>query len=290
MHRIILYACSVSLLVACGTQSDPETPEPEAPAAEAPEPAAPTSSSTNAADVEWAPLNPEQPEGPSWVVLEGDPTQGAFTMMAKLGAGFETPLHKHPSGFTGVVISGEVSHGASKDAVKVIGPGTLWTEPANEAHVTGCVGDEDCVFVGRMDGPMAMTPVETPDETPSASVVGAADIEYTPVNPEQPEGPGMAVLSGDQTQGAFVALVRFPGGLSTPEHVHSASYVGVVISGQIQDGEGAAKAPGSHWNNAAGHPHQTSCVEGDDCVFFVSMDGAMDMTPVADAGAAPDAE
>ena len=298
MHRIALSLCSVSLLVACGTKSAPEAPAADtpaaeapapAPAAEAPAPAAPSSSSTAAADVKWAPFNPEQPDGPSWVILEGDPTKGAFTMMAKLGAGFETPLHKHPSGFTGVVISGEVRHGASKDAAQTMGPGTMWTEPADEAHVTACVGDEDCVFVGRMDGPMAMTPVETPAEAPSLSVVAAADIEYTPVNPEQPQGPGMALISGDQTQGAFVALAKFPGGMSTPEHVHTAGYVGVVISGQIKDGDGAAKTAGSYWNNIAQHPHETSCVEGQDCVFFVSMDGAMDMTPVAAEGAAGEA-
>ena len=294
MNRISLAVCTVSLLMACGKKNLSETPpaEVEAPAPEAaapapePEPEAPTSSATAAADVPWAPVNPEQPEGPSWVILEGDPSKGAFTMMAKLGAGFETPLHKHPAGFTGVVISGEVRHGASKDAAKAMGPGTMWTEPADEAHVTACVGEEDCVFVGRMDGPMAMTPVDAPSETAKATVVPAAEIAYQPVNPEQPQGPGMALLSGDQTQGAFVALARFPGGMITPEHVHTAGYVGVVIAGQIKDGEGAAKTAGSYWNNAAQHPHETSCVEGQDCVFFVSMDGAMDMTPTA----APPAE
>jgi len=274
------------LLGACAARTPAPAPTPEAapeeaPAAASDEPEAPASSSTPAADVKWAPLNPEKPDGPQLAVLNGNPAEGAFSALVKVPAGFSSGLHTHPVNFTGVAVAGSLGSGRTVEDAKTLAVGDLWTDTAGEAHVTVCSEDAECIFVGYMEGAMAMNPEENPAEASTMSLTAAGDIAYNPVNPEKPEGPGMVVLTGDMTAGAFTALVRFPAGAQAPEHSHTASYSAAVVSGVVSHGGPDGLSAGSHWTQAGGGAHTTGCNEGADCVFFVSMDGAMDMTPTA---------
>jgi quercetin dioxygenase-like cupin family protein len=149
-------------------------------------------------------------------------------------------------------------------------------------HFTGCTEETDCLFVGHMDGPMGMIPAEAPAEGEvKMEITAAADIGFSPINPEKPEGPGMYVLSGDKAAGAFTALVQFPGGAASPEHSHSSTYSAVVVSGTVSHGDADALGAGSHWTEIGGEVHTTGCPSEEACVFFASMDGAFDMTPAA---------
>jgi len=234
-----------------------------------------------AADAKWMPINPEKPQGPQMAVITGNPKEGAFSALVKFPAGAATPLHSHPANFTGMMVSGTLKNGRSAEDNTAMGPGTLWTEPADEVHFTGCAPEADCIFVGHMDGSMGMTPTDTATEGElKVKVTAAADIAFSPINPEMPDGPGMFVLSGDKAAGAFTALVKFPGGATSPQHSHSSTYSAAVVSGAVSHGGAESMGAGSHWTEIGGKTHTTGCTSEEPCVFFAAMDGAFDMTPV----------
>ena len=266
------------ILVLGGCAAKTATPEaaPEAPAAEVPA-AAPAAAAD--AGIQWMPVYADQPDGPQLSLLAGNPKEGAFSALVKLPAGHASPLHTHPANFQAVVVSGTIKNGRTAEDSPELKAGDMWTQPANEAHFTGCTEDADCIFVGNMDGAMGTTPAEEAVEASTQTVVAAADIAFAPMNPEKPEGPNLVALTGDMKTGPWTALARFPAGLSTPKHSHSANYSGVVVSGVVSNGGDETFSAGSVWSNAAGNVHTTICAEDQDCVFFITMDGAMEMIP-----------
>ena len=274
------------LFTGCAAKTNPETAAPEQAATEAPAPApeaAPASSKTAAADVQWKAVYPDQPDGPQMSLLSGNPKEGSFSALVKLPAGSASKLHSHPASMVGITISGTVTNGRTAEDAQEIPAGSMWTQVSDEAHFTGCTADADCYFIGHMDGAMGTIPAETAAEASTMVVTNAADIDFKPVNPAKPKGPGMDVVSGDMTSGPFTALVHFPAGAMSPKHSHLASYNAAVVAGSISHGGGDALTTGSHWFQASGDTHVTGCSSETDCVFYVSMDGAMSMIPAEEA-------
>ncbi len=100
------------------------------------------------------------------------------------------------------------------------------------------------------------------------------------------EGVGFAPLEGDRFAGAYMAMVRLPGGLVSPAHVKSANMFGVVISGTLthraaaEETSAEVRLPaGSFYRIPAGLAHVSSCVSSEDCVTFLYQDGKFDFLP-----------
>ena len=112
----------------------------------------------------------------------------------------------------------------------------------------------------------------------------AADIPWRPFNPKKPEGIHVYAIKGDPSKGPFTALVKMPPGGEAPLHVHSAAYVGVALTEGFVHGATAADAKPlpkfSSWVQPAGGSHVNGCQSESPCVFMVSFQGAVDMTPV----------
>ena len=294
MRNSISLTTLAILSIGCAAKTaDVETPAPEAAPEEAApaEAPAPASSYYAAADIPWK-SNPEAPDGPQMAVLSGNPQEGAFTFMMKFPAGYVAPLHSHTHDFAGAVISGTFRHGRSAEDLEEMAAGSALNQPGNEAHYSDCSADADCVLVGHMSGPLDTKPVETPVEGDMSMVITAADsADFQPINPERPDGPKMFVIGGDQTAGAFQALVKLPAGSASPNHSHTHSYSAAQLAGSTTHGDSDVTGVGSAWTNIGGQAHVTGCAEGEqDCIFFASMEGAFDMKPVeapAEEAAAP---
>ena len=82
----------------------------------------------------------------------------------------------------------------------------------------------------------------------------------------------------------WAALVQFPAGMESNVHTHSANFVGGLISGPHQRGEGPdslqAMTPGSVWVQAANTAHMEKCGDEAPCIFGGMMDGKMDQSSV----------
>ena len=99
-------------------------------------------------------------------------------------------------------------------------------------------------------------------------------------------GPQAANVSGDFATGQHVMLVKFAAGMTTPLHVHSHDYVGVVVSGVARHSipgkpETEVDLPaGSHWSIPANLPHISECLPGAECVFALYQYDAFDFITV----------
>jgi quercetin dioxygenase-like cupin family protein len=118
------------------------------------------------------------------------------------------------------------------------------------------------------------------------TLISVDELKWTPL--PGLEGCEQAKLVGDPAKEAHRVFFKFPAGMKSPPHSHSAGDRGVIISGTLGlaiEGAPTKKLPpGSFFSIAAGVPHVTS-VEGDEpCVFYIEREGAFDVKP---AEAAP---
>jgi hypothetical protein len=104
---------------------------------------------------------------------------------------------------------------------------------------------------------------------------------FAPVIPERPEGPSIAVLSGDPDSGPSDMLLRMPRGAGRL-HIHRSNYRLVVIEGRMQhwpaDGAQAdapVLGPGSYWFQPGGEAHADACLS-ETCLMFIRWAGPRD--------------
>ncbi len=117
----------------------------------------------------------------------------------------------------------------------------------------------------------------------------AADVPWTPFNPEEPDGIQIVVLNGDPSAGPSAMLARFPVGFDSGLHSHTAAYTAVAIRGARRHGSNmddlVELGPGAYWTQPAGEVHVDICDDPEYCISYVEFDGPVDMIP---AEAAPE--
>ncbi len=116
---------------------------------------------------------------------------------------------------------------------------------------------------------------------PAAVVTPLSEARFEPVSPAHPDGPQIAVLSGDPKTGPSVMLMRFARS-SGRLHIHSADYHLTVIEGEMKhwDAAGSEAAappigPGGHWFQPGGQAHADSCLS-DTCLMVIHWSGPRD--------------
>lgn len=104
--------------------------------------------------MEFTPLDPARPAGPSIAILAGDPDTGPSSMLMRLPR-FRGRLHFHSHDYECVVVAGRARHwvdGEAEAAVPDLGPGSYWRQPRLELHGDSCLSEE-CLLFLRWDGP-----------------------------------------------------------------------------------------------------------------------------------------
>ena len=113
----------------------------------------------------------------------------------------------------------------------------------------------------------------------------AADLRVTPANKvtwlDTPFGVQAAPVMGDFSKGKHITFIKFKAGTSTPAHVHSHDYVGIVVKGRgvhyvPSDKKPTPLRPGSTWTVPANVEHISGCLKGEDCVFALYQDEPFD--------------
>jgi quercetin dioxygenase-like cupin family protein len=84
--------------------------------------------------------------GTQTVILKGDPTKpGLYTMLLRVGPNTKIEAHAHPDDRVATVISGTWYFGYGKQfsesALKMLPPGSVYTEPPNMNHFAMTRGD-----------------------------------------------------------------------------------------------------------------------------------------------------
>jgi len=108
---------------------------------------------------------------------------------------------------------------------------------------------------------------------------------WHPVDPQTADGPQMAVLWGDPTQGQFGALLRVPPGFVSPMHMHTLDERVVQLQGRSihwtidQSVEGApVMEPGDYMLMPGGVAHVSANTDAAESIELIAMDGRFDFT------------
>lgn len=119
-------------------------------------------------------------------------------------------------------------------------------------------------------------------------LVPAGAAKFAPLDPKNPGGIQMAVLSGDPKTGPAAFELKLPKG-PAPIHWHSSDYYAVTLDGNTRhwlpgkEADARSNPPGTFWFQPGGAtgPHGDECLS-DSCTVFIFMPGKFDFTPAAD--------
>ena len=127
--------------------------------------------------------------------------------------------------------------------------------------------------------------------TPSAVLLDRlGSLELEPARPGIYDRPiGLRLLYRDPSSGAEHYLVRYPVGLRSLPHRHSAAHTIIVLDGAMQL-DGQLLQPGSYAHHPAGVVMRHAPAPGRHCLFLIIFHGPFDVTPAhssADAAQTP---
>lgn len=244
-------------------------------------------------DLTFVPLNPARGvAAPQAGVLWGDIKRNVPSgVLLKFADVFSSPPHIHNITYRAVVINGAVHNDAPNAEKMWMGPGSYWTQPAGESHITaGAKGSGATAFLEILEGPYLVQPAEEaldngerPINMDASNIVwlDAADATwgYQSTNDEIENTPKMAFLWGsienDEKNGTFLKL---PAGYDGTLTGNGAWLRAVVIRGEMNHqfpgaSKGSELEPGSYFGAEGAIRHQIFCEIGQDCTLYVRTEG-----------------
>lgn len=122
----------------------------------------PTNKVILSSEIVWEKLNPARgDQSPQAGTIWGDRKEKVPTgFLAKFVDGFSSPPHIHNATYRAVVIKGSIHNDNPKAENMWMTPGSFWTQPKGEAHITSAKGTENIALVEIDKGPYLVKPVE----------------------------------------------------------------------------------------------------------------------------------
>ncbi|MBO0729945.1 MAG: cupin domain-containing protein [Acidimicrobiaceae bacterium] len=91
----------------------------------------------------------------------------------------------------------------------------------------------------------------------------------------------LKLLYRDPKTGAPHYLIRYPAGLGSKPHRHTAAHTIVVLEGRMEV-NGQAVGPGAYSHFPAGVVMRHEPADGQSCLFVIMFDGPLDAEPVVE--------
>jgi len=141
----------------------------------------PTNKVILSSDIEWEKLNPARGDkspqaGTIWGDRKGNVPTG---FLAKFVDGFSSPPHIHNVTYRAVVIKGLVHNDDPEAENMWMTPGSFWTQPLGESHITSAQGSENIALVEIDQGPYLVKPVsESFDNGERAINIDASNVVW----------------------------------------------------------------------------------------------------------------
>jgi len=90
---------------------------------------------------------------------------------------------------------------------------------------------------------------------------------------------GLRLLYQDPDSGAEHYLIRYPAGLRTRLHRHTAAHTIVVLDGRLAVNDQVV-GPGAYCHFPPGETMRHAPADGDSCLFVIIFDGPVDVQPL----------
>jgi len=175
-------------------------------------------------DARWTPLNPARGDaGPKAADVWGDRTDDVATgFLVRFAEGFSSPPHIHNTTYRGVVIEGLIHNDDPDAEPSWMAPGSYWTQPAGEIHVTSAKGDGRVAYIEIAHGPyLVKSPAEASDSGERSINVHAQNLVWLDASTTQrisldeeispTHGPRTSYLWGDPQDAApSGAMIELP--------------------------------------------------------------------------------
>jgi len=241
--------------------------------------AAPAAVVRPVSDVEWTALNPARgAASPRAATLWGErDSPGASGFLVAFADGFSSPPHIHNVTYRAVVISGAVHNDDPGAAPMWMAPGSFWTQPLGESHVTSARG-LSTAYVEIDDGPYLVHPAAQAHEATEKPLnVDASNVVWAG---SAVDGAGISRLWGQPDEGAGGAMIRLqPGATAQLEAEQAVRAIVVTGTPTVQaGGRSTGAAPGSL---AAGTALALQCAasEAEPCVLYVRTAAGLTVSP-----------
>lgn len=242
-------------------------------------------------EVAFQPLNPlrgdKSPKaGMLWGDIRSDVPSG---FLVKFADGFESPPHNHNITYRAVVID-DLAHNDDPTAEKMwMAPGSFWTQPAGENHVTAAIGSNATVLLDILEGPyLVKPPAESFDNGERPVNIEARNIVWQDRSNSTwvlADGPQISFLWGNpqngKKYGSFIKLQSgFHGVIRTESSLFRAVTIQGDVSAKVSGRTGIVNlAPGSYFGSKGEAEHTVSCKSKDECLIYVHAEGKYIVSP-----------
>lgn len=246
-------------------------------------------------EVDWQQLNPARGDkSPQAATLWGDRNgKEATGFLAKFVDGFSSPPHIHNVSYRAVVIAGGIHNDDPNATPMWMPPGSFWTQPAGEVHITASQG-AGIALVEIDSGPYLVLPEdkandngERPVNIVPSNIVWLDAMSTSWVAPpvrKTSHAARIAFLWGVHKDGQLNgSFVRLPTGFNGDIRSLGESFQAVVIEGQAilrlsGNARSSSLTPGSYVASQGVVAHRISCSEQIGCVIYVRNKGRFEVT------------
>ncbi len=236
-------------------------------------------------EVKFIPLNPNRGDlSPKSGKLWGNIRKGeASGMLVTFVDGFQSPPHIHNITYRAVVIKGSVHNDDPAAAKMWMGPGSFWTQPLGENHVTAAKGESTTIFLEILSGPYLVKPAKEAFDAGQRPInLDARNIVWLDAENTTwltGNGPKLAYLwgkiTGREKNGTFIKLPPGSNGkLSTAAPLMRVVTIQGVTQVQVScESDKHSLNPGSYFGSKGKVSYQLSCVSGNECLLYLHTEG-----------------
>ena len=256
-----------------------------------------TTKVTLRSEVKFDQLNPARGDkSPLAGTLWGDrKSTGPSGFLLKTIDGFESPPHIHNATYKAVVISGLFHNDDPKAEYMWMPPGSFWTQPKGESHITSAKGGDTMALVHIEEGPYLVMPSkeafdshERPVNVDNGNIVwlNAANITWI----DQPgkltfaNGPKVAFLWGNHDGGELNGtLIKLPARFEGTIRSNGSIFGAVIIKGmpqyEMSKKDVKTLEPGSYFSSEGETVHKVSSAYKEETIIYVRTNGKYDIVP-----------
>ncbi|RZM80918.1 hypothetical protein C3B51_10380 [Pseudoalteromonas rubra] len=226
--------------------------------------------------IEWGHLNPAHGDkSPKAANLWGDRTQaGATGMLVRFEPGFSSPPHIHNVSYRGIVIEGLLHNDDPAAKAMWMPPGSYWTQPAGEDHITAASAPGNMIYLEIDQGPYLVKPSAQQFDNGERPVnLHYANLTWqNPRTSTQLEGAGVELANLWQQGPLSGVLVKLPANAKVQLSSTGSEFKAVVIRGvlnflQAKTQKNRVLRPGSYL--AAEEPVQIALSADEPALLYV---------------------